>query len=132
MAALVVTVGRNQLLTLGFATGWYVGLVDNAGWTGYFVGDTMASHTGWTESVVYSEAVRQTYSPGTAAAGSMDNSASKAVFTINASGAVRGVFLSNSATKSSAGGILYGVGDYAVVRNVLNGHILHVTITLTD
>ena len=130
--SVVVTVGRNALLDLSFAAGWYVGLVDNAGFTAYAAADTMASHAGWTEAVLYTEATRQLYSPAAAAAGSATNSAAKAVFTISATATIRGAFLATSAVKSGAAGTLYGVGDFVVARNVIISNVLHVTVIVTD
>src|SRR4030065_2024146 len=51
---LVVTAGLNKYLDATLKTGlaspaWYVGLVDNAGWTGYAAGGTMGSHPGGAE-----------------------------------------------------------------------------------
>lgn len=133
---LVTTVGKNKLLDATFKTGlaspaWYVGLVDNASFSAYAAADTMASHAGWIEGVPYSDATRQALTPGTVAAGSVDNSASKAVFNINATLTVRGCFLVDNSTKSGSTGVLYGVGDFAASRAVLSGDTLSVTVTLS-
>ena len=130
--AIVVTVGRNALLDLTFASGWCVGLVDSAGFTAYSTADTMSSHAGWSESQVYTEAIRPTYSPAAAAAGSATNTTAKAVFTINATVTIRGAFLTSSPVKGGTAGTLYGIGDFAVPRSVMIGNVLHVTIIVTD
>lgn len=134
---LVTTAGRNNLLDRGFKAGgaanaWFVGLVDNASFTAYAAADTMASHAGWLESSVYANATRPAYVGAAPVAGSMDNSASKAVFTINASGSVKGAFLTDSSVVNGAVGTLYGVGSLAAVRTVTSGDTLNITITLTD
>jgi hypothetical protein len=131
---LVVTVGKNHLLDVGFhatsqVTTWYVGLKD----TGTVVaGDTMGSHGGWAELTVYSDANRPAYNEAAAASGSMDNSANKAVFNINATDDVYGCFLASDNTKGGTTGTLYGAGDFTVSpRSVVSGDTLNVTLTLT-
>lgn len=127
---LVVTAGRNQYLDATLKTGgasplWYVGL-KNA--TAETAADTMASKP-WTELVPYSNATRPQYVPGTIAAGSVDNAASKAVFNINATATIDGAFLVNNNTKSGTTGILLGAGNFAASRSVLNGDTLNITVT---
>lgn len=91
----------------------------------------MASHSGWTEVTDYSQSVRQTLTLGTAAAGSIDNSASKASYSINATATVAGAFINSDSTKSGTSGTLYGVVDFASSRSVISGDTLEVTVTLT-
>lgn len=96
--------------------------------------DTAASHTSWPESAAYSEANRQAFTPGTVASGSVDNSASKAVFTINADNTlIGGLFLIDNNTKSGTTGTLYGMAPFsgAGFRQLNNGDTLSVTATLT-
>ena len=57
---LVVNVGKTDLLNKYFAgtsytAAWYLGLVDGASSPTYNAADTMASHSGWTENVGYSQ-----------------------------------------------------------------------------
>jgi hypothetical protein len=130
---LVTTVGLNHVLssTLDGATqitAWYVGL-KAAGSAA--AGDTMASHSGWTEVVAYSQAVRQTLTLGTAAAGSIDNTASKATYSINGTATVAGAFINSNSAKSGTAGTLYGVVDFGSSRAVISGDTLEVTVTLT-
>lgn len=134
---LVTTAGRNQVLDATFRAGkganaWCVGLVDNAGFAAYAVADTMVSHAGWAESTAYAEAARPSYLPSAAASASINNSASKAVFTMNLYAIIRGAFLVDVATKGGTLGTLYGVGDFVVARSVINGDVLRVTITVSD
>lgn len=102
---------------------WYVGL-KNAGTV--LAGDTMASQTNWAEIVPYSNATRPQFTPGSISGGSVDNSAAKAVFNINATATVVGAFLANDATKSGTFGVLYGAGDFSSSRSVANGDTLNV------
>lgn len=130
---LVVTVGLNELLDATFKTGnaspaWYVGLKD----TGTVAaGDTMASHVGWATITPYSNGTDPAFTAGTISGGSVDNSAAKAAFNINATDDVYGAFLKDDSTKGGAVGTLYGGGDFAAARSVESGDTLNVEITLT-
>lgn len=96
--------------------------------------DTMASHTSWTELAAYSEGVRQTFTPGTVAGGSLDNSAAKATFTINAANTlIGGLFLTDSSTKSGTAGTIYGMAPFAAngFRQLNSGDTVTVTVTLS-
>lgn len=132
---LVVTTGLNDMLDKyykgsGYTAGHFVGLTD--GTPTVVAGDTMASHAGWVEVTDYTEGTREALVMGTPAAGSVDNSASKAEFTINATVTVGGYFLGTNSTKGGSTGTLVGAvaftgGDRAVV----NLDTLRVTVTAT-
>lgn len=132
---LVVTAGLNDLLDKYFkgstyTAAWYVGLASSS--PTFAAGDTMASHGGWTEVATYSEANRQTLTLGTVSGGSVNNSASKAVFSINDSATVGGAFVVTNNTKSGSTGTLYGGGAFSEGnRSVVSGDTLNVTITLS-
>ena len=142
---LVVTEGLNSLLTQyfkgsGYTATWFVGLIDNAGFTALAATDTAAKITtaanppttnGWQEITAYSESVRQTLVLGTASAGSIDNTASKAVFSINGTITVKGAFLSSIDTKGGTTGVLYGEAAFSATRSLVSGDTLTVTQTLT-
>ena len=134
---IVTTVGLNDSLDKyfkgsGYTATWYLGLTDSSPTVA--AGDTMSSHAGWTEDQNYSEGARQTIHSnlGTPAAGSVDNSASKAVFSINATTTIGGAFLTTDSTKGGTTGTLYGVAAFTEGdRAVVNGDTLNVTVTLT-
>lgn len=133
---LVVNAGLDDSLdkhfkAAGYTAGWRVGLTD--GTPTVAPGDTMASHAGWVEVTAYSEAFRPALSLGTVSGQSVDNSASKAVFSINAaSTTVGGAFVVDDNTKGGATGILYGAGAFSGGDETLNsGATLNVTVTLT-
>jgi len=136
---LTTTQGLNDLLDKyfkgsGYTATWYCGLVDNAGFSAYDAADTAAQingTNGWDEGVPYSNATRPTITLGTVSGGSVDNSASKCVFNINATLTVRGAFVISDDTKSGTAGFLYGEADFAAARAVLSGDTLNVTTTLT-
>ncbi|MCP5016290.1 MAG: hypothetical protein GY938_13615 [Ketobacter sp.] len=113
-----------------YTAAFYVGLTD--GTPTVAAGDTMASHAGWTEIVAYSEATREVYTLGTVSGQSVDNSASKASYSINGTATIGGCFLTTNSTKSGSTGTLYGVGAFTGGdRSVLSGDTLNVTVTST-
>lgn len=133
---LVTTEGLNDSLEKHFkasayTASWYVGLTD--GTPTFAAGDTMLSHAGWTEVTAYSESTRQTLTLGTASNGSIDNTASKAVFTINADNTtVGGAFIVSDNTKGGTTGVLYGGGAFSQGDQTIgSGSTVTVTVTLT-
>jgi len=130
---LIVTVGLNDLLDKYFkgssyTAAWYIGL---KGTGTALAADTMSSHSSWAVDANYSESVRQTLTLGTPSAGSVNNSASKATFSINGTTTIYGAFLTSSNTKSGTAGTLYGVVDFGSSRAVISGDTLEITVTLT-
>lgn len=97
-----------------YSAAWYLGLITGPGsGTTYVAGDTLATHTGWTEFTNYSgnrKAV--TFGTPTLADPSViSNSASPAAFTITSGGGtVAGAFLASVDTGTS--GILFSEGDF--------------------
>lgn len=115
----------------GYTAAWYVGLTD--GTPTPAAGDTMSSHAGWAEVTAYDEAVRQTLTLGSVSSQSVDNSASKATFTISTnSTTIGGAFITNNSTKGGSTGTLYGVGAFTAGDKTLDDDdTLNVTVTLT-
>lgn len=135
---LITTAGLNRLLDAAFKSGaatpaWFYGLVDGATTPTYDAGDTVVSHAGWSESVDYLELARQAWTPGTIAAGSLDNAASRAAFTMDAGGTIAGCFLVNDDTKGgSTTGTIYGVGGFTGGSRAYEaGDTLRLTSTLS-
>lgn len=135
---LTTTAGLNKYLDSTLKTGyaspaWYVGLITGPGaGNTYALSDVMGSHAGWTESAAYSNVTRPAWTPGSVAAGSVDNSGSVAVFNINAGATIAGCFLTDSNTKSGVTGILLGEGNFTIAdRLVQSGDTLSVTMTAT-
>lgn len=108
-------------------TTWYVGLTDGTPTTDG--GDTMSSHAGWTEVTAYSEADRQTWTAGSVASQTVDNSGSPATFTGDTNGTtVGGAFLVSDNTKGGTSGTLFSVGAFQAGDKTLdNGDTLEVT-----
>lgn len=133
---LVVNVGLDDSLDKhlkgsAYTAAWYVGLTD--GTPSFAAGDTMASHAGWTEVTAYDEAARQTLTLGSVSGQSVDNSASKAVFTIDSnSTTIGGAFVVTDNTKGGSSGTLYGGGAFTAGDKVLDDNdVLNVTVTCT-
>lgn len=130
---IVVNAGLDYLLDAGLDGGtqittWYLGLKG----TGTPVAaDTMSSHASWTEDQNYDESVRQTWTGGTVSSQSIDNSAAKASFAMNATTTIHGAFLTSISTKGGTTGTLYSAGDFSSSRAVESGDTLEVTSTYT-
>ena len=84
-----------------------------------------------TESTAYTEAARVTWTPGAIAAGSVSNTASKAVFTMNATKTIYGIAQTSVSTKSATTGTLMSVAAFAVAKAVVSTDVLNVTSTLS-
>jgi hypothetical protein len=131
----IVDVGMNSLLDVYFRNqtqiaAWYIGLVDNAGFSAFAPADTMGSHAGWTESTAYSDANRITWSPGAAASRSITNG-TPGTFNINGAATLKGIFITSNNTKGGTTGTLWSTAAFASTVTVANGDQLKVTYTLS-
>lgn len=130
------TLGLNYLLNTGFrgtaqSSSWYAGLINETGFTALAAADTSASHAGWTEITAYS-GNRPAWAPAAASSGSVAV-ASALSFTATSSIDVRGAFLANSNTKSSAVDLIYSTAVESTFRTIaISGtYQLYYTVTLT-
>ena len=115
----------------GYTAAFYVGLTD--GTPTPAAGDTMGSHAGWSEVTNYDEAARQTLTLGSVSGQSVDNSASKAAFTIDTnSTTIGGAFVTTDNTKGGSSGTLYGIAAFTGGdKSADDDDTLNVTVTLT-
>jgi len=121
----------------GYTAAWYLGLVQGPGsGTTYAAGNTLASHSGWTELVPGTAYTgnRQAVTFGTATTADpsvITNSASPSVFPMLVnSTVVAGAFLCSVASGTS--GILFSAGDFTGGdKNVDAGDTLNVTYTFS-
>jgi hypothetical protein len=125
--------GKNLILEIMFHDGtqiasssWSAGLISNSGYTGLAAGDTMASHGGWTEFTGYTQSTRVAWGPGAAASQQITNS-TPMTFDINASGTVKGIFVTSNNTKSGTSGKLWATGLFTADVPVTNGDQLKIT-----
>lgn len=138
---LVVNVGLQDMnnkyfLGSAYTATWYIGLYGAGASNTPAAGDTMSSHAGWTEVVPYSQATRPACTfatPTTANPSVATNSASPAVYSINATATVGGAFLVSDNTKGGSTGTLYSASDFTSPgdRSVVSGDTLNVTYTLS-
>jgi len=131
----IVDVGLNMILDVMFdggsqSTTWYIGLVDNSGWTAFANADTMASHAGWSESTAYTETARPEWTAGTPSSRSITNS-STVDFSINASVTLKGIFIVDNATKSGTSGTLWSTAAFASTVSANSGDTLKITYTVS-
>lgn len=110
---------------------WYVGLTDDSPTAD--AGDTMGSHSGWSEVTDYDEANRQDLTLGSVSGQEVDNNGNEATFTISANNTVLGgAFIVSDDGKGGTSGILYGVGAFSQGDKILDdGDTLVVSVTLT-
>lgn len=114
-----------------YSAAWHLGLTGAT--PNFAAANTMSSHAGWTEVTAYSESSRPALAFGSASGGSVNNSANKAVYTVNADNTqIGGAFIVSNANKSGTSGVLYGGGAFAGGNKTLsNGDTLSVTVTCT-
>lgn len=138
---LVVNQGLQDMNTqyfkgVSYTATWYIGLYGAAASNNPTATDTAASHPGFTEIVPYSNATRPAATFGTATTADpsvISNSASPAVYTINATATVGGAFLISDNTKSGSAGVLFSASDFAAPgdRNVSSGDTIQITYTFS-
>lgn len=133
---LVTNVGLDDVLEhyikgTAYTESWSVGLINTTPTVD--ATDTMASHGVWTEVTAYTEGVREDLIMGTVASQSVDNSLSKASFSINTNSTViGGAFICDDNTKGGGTGLLYGAGAFTGGdKTADSGDTLNVTVTCT-
>lgn len=128
----IVDEGMDDLLDVHFGastqhTAWYIGLIDNSGYTGVSNSDTLATHAGWTEATPYS-GNRVAWSVGSAASRSISNS-STADFAITSTATLKGIFVTN--VSSGTTGVLWSTALFSSTVSVQNGDTLKITYTVS-
>lgn len=131
--------GLNDALTqhlkgVAYTAAWFCGLVNDAGFSAFAASDTAAQiggTNGWAELTSYTQSTRPALVLGTASAGSIDNTASVAIFTINATVNLHGGFIVSSSTKGGTGGVIYGEGAFVAVQPAISGNTITMTVVLT-
>ena len=132
----IVNGGKNKLLDDMFGGGspsspWFIGLIQDGGFTILADSDTIASHAGWTEFTGYDEATRVEWVDD-AAANEQKTNTTKANFTINTADTLKGIFIVDNNVKSGVTGTLWATalfdsGDLAVV----SADVIKVTYTIS-
>ena len=127
----VVNAGLHYLLEAGFRDGaksttWYVGLIDEDGFTALNNADTMASHAGWTELTAYDADDRPAWVPGAASGRQLINTPGIA-FAINSDSDIVGAFLADDDTKGGSSGLLFSTALLNTPIEASNGSIITLT-----
>jgi hypothetical protein len=147
----IVDEGKNQLLNVQFhaqgaISAWFMGLIDNAGWSSVEDDDAyidIDGANGWAEFALYTDAgngdsatTRPAWDEGSASGQSITNS-SVTVFDITGPGTVKGLFLvggpstPNIKGNSSSGNTLWATALFSGDVAVLNGDQLKATYTVS-
>lgn len=112
-------------------TAWYMGLVDNSGFSTFAAADTAASHAGWSENQNYSNSPRPQWSPGSASSQSITNSSS-VNFSMTGTVTIRGIFIISNSTIGGTTGTLFSEAAYSGGnQSVNNGDTLQNTYSLS-
>lgn len=125
---LVTTGGKTDIVDKylkgsAYTAAWFLGL---KGTGTAAVGDTLASHAGWSEVTPYS-GNRPAITWGTTSSGS--NTATAVSISINATQTVAGAFVASVNTGTS--GVLYNATDFAASRSVASGDTMNITPTIS-
>jgi hypothetical protein len=135
----ITDAGMNALLEAMFHSGsqittWYIGLVDNAGFSAFAGADTMASHAGWSESSAYSNGTRPQWTCGAAASRQITNAVT-VDFNMNTNGTtIKGLFIcggTGASTKGGSTGTLWSAAAFGSTVALNSGDVLKVTYTLS-
>lgn len=131
----VTVQGVDHLLDVGFRNQaafavWYIGLIDNAGYSALSAADTHEAHAGWSEFTSLYTGLRPAWDPAAAAGGHM-TAATQAQVQVTAPGTVRGAFLaSRAAVGAAAGHMLYCTAAADSGLAVVAGGIVRASYTL--
>ena len=128
----IVDEGMEDLLDVTFGNStqsalWYIGLIDNSGYSGVADSDTLTSHAGWIENADYT-GVRKTWAVGAPVTRSISNGTT-ADFAINATATLKGIFICN--VSSGTAGILWSTALFSSTVSVQNGDTLKITYTVS-
>lgn len=114
------------------STTWYVGLVNATGFTAFAPStDTMASHSGWTAATNFSQTALPAWGPNDSANQAIGNTTA-VVFSMNAAGSIKGIYLTSNATLGASTGTLFSEAAFAGGTQTVNsGDTLQVTYTVS-
>lgn len=127
----VTNAGKNYLLDAGFNGGattnlWYIGMIDNTGYTTVSAGDTPASHAGWAEFTGTGATGRLAWGQG-ASAGQQIVNGSVITTTISANGTLQGIFVISDGTKGGTVGTLWATALFSAPLVCSVGDTLNLT-----
>ena len=119
---LITTEGRNHHLNVVYngatqVATWYIGVFEG-NYTPLATDTAATFPSAATECTAYDEATRQAFVEATSTAGLITNTASRAVFTFNATKTIYGGFLTSASAKSATTGVLMAAARFSPSRNV--------------
>lgn len=128
---MVMTVGKTfNLETVlrgsAYTAAWYL-VLKGAGTIA--VGDTLASHAGWTEVNPYAGSNRPTVTFPAVAAGAVTSN--QVSITINATQTVAGAGICTSQPVATTSGTLYNMTDFSTARGVASGDTMNITVNFS-
>lgn len=92
------TVLNSIFRNIAHPTSWFIGLIDNTGFTAFDLEDAMDDHPGWVEFTDYG-GDRKQYNADPATGRKIENEALPACFNFNGLAIIQAVFLVSDATK---------------------------------
>lgn len=110
---------------------WYMGLIDNSGYSAMAAADTASSHSGWTENQAYAASTRPAWSAAAASNQSVSNTSS-VNFSMNAPATIKGTFIISDSTKGGTSGTLFSEASFSSGNQSVNsGDTLQCTFTVS-
>lgn len=109
---------------------WYVGLYEG-NYTPVPGDASIGFPTSATETVAYDEASRQPLVLGPVISGTVDNTASRAQFTMNAGKTIYGGFISSASGKGATSGVLLSAVRFSSPKVLASGEVLRLTAGFT-
>lgn len=132
--------GMHYLLGVGFnnttpgsEAQWYLGLVDNDGFSTFLIADEYVGgggHAGWDEYIDYDEATRPTWNENTPASGTID-SASTSTFTFNETVTMYGLLVTSDNVKANEDGFLWSTGAFDSPIPLVNNDTIKANYSIT-
>lgn len=131
----ITNAGLDAILDIMFhgttqITTWYMGLIDNSGYSSVANSDTMSSHAGWNEFTTYSQATRPEWTEGASSSQVMTNS-SAIQFSITGSGTLKGILIASNSTKGGTTGTLWSTALFSANLIVTSGDTLELTYSIS-
>lgn len=128
---LIPTEGLNHIMGVAFKSvpqvpTWYIAIYEG----NFTPTDATAAATfpaAATECTAYTPAARVEYVEGAVATGSIDNTASKAEFTMTADKTIYGAVISSASAKGATTGVIVSAVRFATAKAVLTGDVLRLT-----
>ncbi len=132
---LVPTEGLNHFLNVEFkgttqVLSWYLAIFEG-NYTPTAADTAAALPAAATECTAYDEATREAFVAGTVAGGIVDNTASRAEFTMNATKTIYGAFMTSAPAKGATTGVVVSSVRFSAAKSLVATDVLRVTAGVT-